>query len=180
MRNKILFYFLTKRRWAWYTVSAWTDLLLQFQMNKNERVKCASKWILRNLFLCILIHCKKWWHNFSLRQVWKRLMDFKGPVWKRVWKMTIFRSEMKSGLGELGGNPHHEFPRILGLHCHAMKNKKCKPFNTVGLESGKWKKKKNIYIYIYIYIYIQKPLPRIRSVKYFKCEILGKTVYLNL
>ena len=46
---------------------------------------------------------------------------------------------------------------------------KCKPFNTEGLESGKWKK-----------INIQKPLPRIRSVKYFKCEILGKTVYLNL
>ena len=38
-----------------------------------------------------------------------------------------------------------------------------------GLESGKWKK-----------INIQKPLPRIRSVKYSKCEILGKTVYLNL
>ena len=46
---------------------------------------------------------------------------------------------------------------------------KCKPFNTEGLESGKWKK-----------INIQKPFPRIRSVKYFKCEILGKTVYLNL
>ena len=45
---------------------------------------------------------------------------------------------------------------ILCFHYHAIKNKRCKPFNTESPESGKWKK-----------ITIQKALP-----KYQVCEIL--------
>ena len=44
---------------------------------------------------------------------------------------------------------------------------KCKPFNTEYPEFGKWKKIKKI---------IQKASPRIRSVRYFICEIFGKNV----
>ena len=32
-------------------------------------------------------------------------MDFRGQVWKRVCKMTLFWSEIGSGIGELGGIP---------------------------------------------------------------------------
>ena len=46
---------------------------------------------------------------------------------------------------------------------------KCKPFNTELLESRKWKK-----------INIHNVLPKIWSVQCFKCEIFGKTTYLNL
>ena len=47
---------------------------------------------------------------------------------------------------------------ILCFHYHSIKNKRCKPFNTESLESGKWKK-----------ITIQKALP-----KYQVCAILHK------
>ena len=46
---------------------------------------------------------------------------------------------------------------ILCFHYHAIKNKRCKPFNTESPESGKWKK-----------ITIQKALP-----KYQACAILN-------
>ena len=35
-------------------------------------------------------------------------MNFKGQVWKRVWKMTSFWSEK---FGELGGTPPPRIPR---------------------------------------------------------------------
>ena len=40
-------------------------------------------------------------------------MDFWGQVWKRVWKMTIFWSEVGSGLVEPGVvHPYQEFPGV--------------------------------------------------------------------
>ena len=37
-------------------------------------------------------------------------MDFRGLVWKRVWIITFFWSEIGSGFQEPGGTPHQEFP----------------------------------------------------------------------
>ena len=38
--------------------------------------------------------------------------DFRGQVWKRVWKMTFFSSDRGSGFGEPGGTPP---PKILDV-----------------------------------------------------------------
>ena len=39
-------------------------------------------------------------------------MDFRGQVWKRMWKNDIFWSEIGSGLGELDSTPQPKIPRI--------------------------------------------------------------------
>ena len=38
-------------------------------------------------------------------------MDFRGVVWKRVWKMTFVWSEIGSGFGEPRGTPPQRIPR---------------------------------------------------------------------
>ena len=51
-------------------------------------------------------------------------MDFRGQVWKRVWKMTIFWSETGSGFGEAGGTsqiPRNVPPLPRWEKSHVMK-----------------------------------------------------------
>ena len=38
-------------------------------------------------------------------------MEFRDQVWKRMWKMTFFSSEIGSGFGEPGGTPPTRIPR---------------------------------------------------------------------
>ena len=38
-------------------------------------------------------------------------MDFRGQVWKRVWKKQLFGPEMGPGFGEPGGTPPRRIPR---------------------------------------------------------------------
>ena len=38
-------------------------------------------------------------------------MDYRGQGWKRLWKETIFWSEIGSGFGEPGGTPPPQIPR---------------------------------------------------------------------
>ena len=38
-------------------------------------------------------------------------MDFGGLVWKRVWKITFFLSDIEAGFGEPGGTPPQRIPR---------------------------------------------------------------------
>ena len=57
-----------------------------------------SKWILRNLFVDVLI----WVHVMLIKR---------GEVWKRVWKMTVFWSGIGSGFGEPSGTPPPRIPR---------------------------------------------------------------------
>ena len=38
-------------------------------------------------------------------------MDFWGQVWRRVWEMTIFWSEIGSGFGDAGGTSPPKIPR---------------------------------------------------------------------
>ena len=53
-------------------------------------------------------------------------LDFRGQVWKRVWEMTIFWSELGSGFGEPGGSrlqiPRNTPPANSArtLDCHAL------------------------------------------------------------
>ena len=38
-------------------------------------------------------------------------MDFGDLVWKRVWKITFFLSDIEAGFGEPGGTPPQRIPR---------------------------------------------------------------------
>ena len=45
-------------------------------------------------------------------------MDFRGQVWKRVWKMTVFGLKWGQDLENRAAHPRHEFSRVhpWGLH----------------------------------------------------------------
>ena len=48
-------------------------------------------------------------------------MDFRRPVWKRVWKMTFFWSEVGSGFGELGSTTPPRIPKsTLGIELKVL------------------------------------------------------------
>ena len=61
----------------------------EFQMNKNEIEICEFEMRLNTFFVCALIWVTLW-HNFCLKARRKTGMDFRGLVWKRVWKITCF------------------------------------------------------------------------------------------
>ena len=92
-----------------------------------ERIYCFnSKWVRKEREICE--YSKKWIRiifcllsnlgNDNILSAWKPGLktrtDFRGLVWKRVWKITLYWSESGSGFQELGGTSGtqntHEYP----------------------------------------------------------------------
>ena len=72
--------------------SVWTYLSFPFQMSKKEREICEIKMGFLEVFFCC---CSNLSNDdiISKRSGLKMGMDFRGQVWKRVWKMTfIYRT----------------------------------------------------------------------------------------
>ena len=76
---------------------------------RKKQKYANSKWIFRNPFCC----CSYLSIDaiISLRLGLKTGMDFMGQVWKWVWNMTYFWSEVGSGFRETGGTPPPRIPR---------------------------------------------------------------------
>ena len=92
----------------------------QFQMNKKESVMCEFEMDFKKSFCCgfnlsnddiISVSCQclccVLWPPPGL----KTGMDFRGQVWKRVWKMKFFWFDIGSRFGEPGGTPPPRIPR---------------------------------------------------------------------
>ena len=77
-----------------------------------ERISCFnSKWVRKNRNSFLLLFYSKQSDYLTARPGLRTGMGFRGQVWKRVWKMTFFWSEIGSGFEEPGRTPPPRIPR---------------------------------------------------------------------
>ena len=89
------------------------NYVITYEFSERNNICKFSQWNRRKSFsLCSYIS-KQWWQDFCLCLVWKWVWIFVRKIWKRVWKMAFFLSEIGSGHLELlekrEAHPNQEF-----------------------------------------------------------------------
>ena len=100
-------------------------------------------------------------------------MDFRGLVWKRVWKMIFFGLKLGMDLENRVAHPHQEFPGVPtrelvpGYKERRKKKSMCRWIPNYGLQLYNEEKKKIIRIQIQtfalLYLYFEKNLQWIKK-----------------
>ena len=109
--------------------SVWTYLLRQIQMNKKE-IEIYQLW---NAFEEMFCLCP----NLSNDDIGlKTGMDFRGQVWKQMWKMTFFGLKYGQDLENRVAHPHQTFLGVPGetVPCNVYKGTVYNP----GVQKSCW------------------------------------------